>query len=353
MPAAAAGGVTETALGATALGVVPRSGPGAQAAENQATNQANRIRNDDLESLIAPSAFLFISDSLAGLPGLSLWGAKCYLASVTMESADSAELAARYVLELAALHGGAKQFQGARRPELGCRATGSAIRRFATERVYRVPTLAARALVEWAEGAPVELLTHVPEARHVLDLQARGARCVSVLPEGAPTHPHAGRFEFVLHDLCHLGKFVCSEHYPEQVGFFATLRNAFDDPAWRELESELDGEFERDRDHVSTDMNGSSVFLFAVFKMKLKMAARRLFARRRGVAPVEEGALSAGEFEVFRDLLDRALGALGFEGQLRTAALQTSARRDVPEMAALLADHFRNMGLGILSRGAR
>src|SRR6185369_9243980 len=104
------------------------------------------------------------------------------------------------------------------------------------ERIYRVPALAARALVAWAEGAPVELLTHVPEAGYVLDLQARGARCVSALPEGVSTYPHADRFEFVLHDLCHLGKFICSEHYPEQVGFFATLRAALDDSAWRAIE---------------------------------------------------------------------------------------------------------------------
>jgi hypothetical protein len=269
-----------------------------------------------------------------------------------MESADSAELAASYLLELVGGRGGAKHYQGARRPELPCRATGSAVRRFATERFYRVPSLAARALVAWADGAPVELLTHVPDASYVLGLQARGARCVSALPEGVSTNPHADRFEFVLHDLCHLGKFICSEHYPEQVGFFATLHTAFDDPAWHELESELDSEFARDRDHVASDMNGSSVFLFAVLKMKLKMAARRLFARRSGGAPRSEGALSAGEFDVFRDLFDRALGALRFEGRLRTAALQTSARRDAPEMAALLADHFRSTGLCVLSRGA-
>jgi hypothetical protein len=138
----------------------------------------------------------------------------------------------------------------------------------------------------------------------------------------------------------------------EQVGFFAALQTAFDDPAWRELESELDEDFARDRDHVASDMNGSCVFLFAVLKMKLKMGARRLFARRQGAPPRTSGALSAGEFEAFRDLFDRALAAFQFDGLLRTAALQTSARRDAPEMAALLTDYFRNAGQLILSRGA-
>jgi hypothetical protein len=272
------------------------------------------------------------------------------VSSVTTESAEAAELAAEYVLGLAASFGGAKYLQGARRPELPCRAKG-AVSRFAKERFYRVPTLAAQALVAWAEGAPVELLTHLPEASHVLALQAKGARCVSALPDGVPTAPHDNRFEFVLHDLCHLGKFVCSPHYFEQVGFFSTLRAAFDDPEWRALESELDEDFARGRDHVAADMNGSCVFLFAVLKMKLKMGARRLLARRRGVPPPSAGPLSAEEHGVFRDLFDRALTAFQFEGPIRTAALETSARRDAPEMAVLLTEHFRNAGLLVMSRG--
>src|SRR6185295_16934971 len=91
---------------------------------------------------------------------------RCYVSSVTTENAEAAELAAKYVLALVASYGGAKQFQGARRPELPCRATGT-MAHFANEHFYRVPTLAAQALIAWAEGAPVELLTHVPEASHV------------------------------------------------------------------------------------------------------------------------------------------------------------------------------------------
>ena len=44
----------------------------------------------------------------------------------------------------------------------------------------------AAPLLAWADGFPVELLTSVPTARHVLELQAQGARCVSLLPDGAP-----------------------------------------------------------------------------------------------------------------------------------------------------------------------
>jgi hypothetical protein len=156
----------------------------------------------------------------------------------------------------------------------------------------------------------------------------------------------------LLHDLCHLGKFVCSPHYAEQVGFFSALHAAFADQKWRTLESELDESFRRDLDHVSSDMNGSCVFLFAVFKMKLKMAARRLFARTRNTSPPTRGALSGDELDTFRELFELALDALGLEGAVRQAAVVTSARRDAPDMAELLADHFGSEGRVILSRGA-
>jgi hypothetical protein len=152
--------------------------------------------------------------------------------------------------------------------------------------------------------------------------------------------------------LCHLGKFVCSPHYLEQVGFFSSFRSALDHPAWRALELELDANFERDRDHVAADMNGSCVFLFAVLKMKLKMAARRALARRQGSIPPSGGPLSADEYDLFRDLFDRALDAFRLEGPIRTAAVRTSARRDAPEMAARLTEHFRNVGVLVSARGA-
>ena len=264
--------------------------------------------------------------------------------------AEAAETAAAYLLERTIERAGPRAFQGARTPPIRCRAPWpDTVRRFATERIHRVPTLAAQALVAWAEGNPVELITYVPDARHVHDLQARGARCVSVLPECADTTPHAHRLEFLLHDLCHLGKFMCTEHYAEQVGFFAALRAAFEEPAWRRLEAALDDDFRRDLDHVASDMNGSSVFLFAVLKMKLKMAARRRCACDRGVAPPSEGPLSPAESEVFHELFELALDALGFDGFLRTAACHTSARRDAPDMAAFLADYFTRRGSVILS----
>jgi hypothetical protein len=272
------------------------------------------------------------------------------------KESEAAEFAAASLLELTIRHGGAKYFQGLRRPEIPCRSSGAVIGRFARERFYRVPALAAEALVAWADGVPVELLHHVPGASHVLALQARGTRCVSVLPESAPTAgvntppgtSQRRRFEFLLHDLCHLGKFLCSPHYVEQVGFFSTLHAALSHSAYGAVAPQLDADFHRDVEHVSADMNGSSVYLFAVFKMKIKMAARRRLAREKGVTPPTGGPLSSAEQEAFGALLNSMFEAFDFDESLRSAAFATSARRDAPEMATRLTEHFRAVGAAVL-----
>jgi hypothetical protein len=260
---------------------------------------------------------------------------------------DAAEFAAASLLELTIRHGGARYFQGLRRPEIPCRASGEAIQRFAKERFHRVPALAAEALVAWADGVPVELLRHVPDASHVLALQARGTRCVSVLAEPGP-ETGVNPLEFLLHDLCHLGKFLSASHHAEQVGFFSTLQSALSHPAWISAAARLDEHFSRDLDHVASDMNGSSVYLFAVLKMKIKMAARRQLARERGVAPPIGGPLSSDEQGAFGALLNVLLDAFHFDDTLRSAAFATSARRDAPEMATLLTQHFSSVGRAVL-----
>src|SRR5262249_30151481 len=153
----------------------------------------------------------------------------------------------------------------------------------ASQRLHRVPTSVARALVLWGEGFPVELLTSVPSAEHVLALQSRGARCVSLLPEGVSTSPHADVLSFALHDLCHLDKFADACHHVGQVGFFARLHAITTSSMWGHFERNLDEAFRRDWRHVAADMNGSAVFLFAALKMKLKMAVRRRVALEQGV----------------------------------------------------------------------
>jgi exopolyphosphatase/pppGpp-phosphohydrolase len=91
-------------------------------------------------------------------------------------------------------------------------------------------------------------------------------------------------------------------------------------------------------------MNGSSIFLFAAFKMKLKMAARRALARALNREPNPNGPLSDAEEHAFRSLLERFLDLIEFHGPARAAAVATSARRDDPQSAALLAATFAEIG---------
>jgi hypothetical protein len=222
------------------------------------------------------------------------------------------------------------------------------VRFFAEQRLFRVPVAVARALVAWGDGFPVELLTIVPEPRDVLALQARGARCVSLLPEGAATSPHADALAFALHDLCHLDKFVDAEHHVGQVGFFACLESAVARPSWSRFETSLDEAFRHDWHHVAADMNGSAVFLFAALKMKLKMAVRRHVARERGVPPPCDGPLSREEADAYEDHLRLLFDMLELEPTIAAAARATSARRDDPASALCLLRHFEDRGRSAL-----
>jgi len=174
----------------------------------------------------------------------------------------------------------------------------------AEQRLYRVSTSVARALVAWGDGFPAVLLASVPLPDYVLELQAQGRRCVSLLPHGVSPSPHSDALAFALHDLCHLDKFVDPSHHLGQVGFFASLHSSSKRTAWGRFEGEFDETFRRDWHHVGADMNGSAVFLFAALKMKLKMAVRRAVSRH----PPSHGPLTPVETRAYEGALDHLLG---------------------------------------------
>ena len=148
---------------------------------------------------------------------------------------------------------------------------------FATRRVRGVSPAIARGLLAWARGQrPVDLLRHAPAPTAVLDRQAAGRRCVSLLDDavararGNPLHPDG--LSFALHDLHHLEKFVEPTHHRGQVGFFRCMRRALATAELAALEATFDDTWRADRDYVIADMNGSAVFLFSVLKMRVNMA---------------------------------------------------------------------------------
>jgi len=259
---------------------------------------------------------------------------------------NGAGAAAEYILRAVRERGTRTFRQAPRRPALECPEGEPALRVFAEHKLRGVPELAVSGLWHWARGFPAEIATRVPGPDHVLELQARGRRVVSLLrPELAP---NGDGLSFAVHDLCHLAKFA-GPHYREQVGFFRTLFQAFRSTCWAAAEAGLDAGWLADRGAVSADMNGSSVFLFAVLKMKLKMAARRQLARREGREPPSGGKFSASEQAVFDELSAALLESMRLPPAVRAAALSTSARRDAPEQAGVLARYFEDLGGAIVA----
>jgi hypothetical protein len=248
-----------------------------------------------------------------------------------------AAIAAEYVLERARRSSGRRWYQGPRRPPLPFDGDHDALRRFAEHRVCGVGELESRALVGWANGArTADLYDRELDATEIVALQADGRRCVSLLdgPDG---------LGFALHDLRHLEKFFQAEHHRAQVGFFRIIDRAL--PRCASLDADLDDAWRIERDRVLADMNGSPIFLFAVLKMKLKVAVRRRFARDHGVPPPERGPLDDRELEAYAPMLERLLDALDLPPPIRAAARSINARRDRPDHARALLDYLEGVGV--------
>ena len=257
---------------------------------------------------------------------------------------SDAERACAYVIDKVRASSGRLFHQGARVPPLPSTSTSPVVRFIAERRIHRISTSVARALLAWAEGFFVELRTDVPPATRVLALQARGRRCVSLLPDGADTGPHDGVLAFAIHDLCHLDKFIDAEHHRGQVGFFACLHQAVEGRSWGAFEATFDATFSRDWQHVAADMNGSSVFLFSALKMKLKMAVRRRLGADEHRCPDPCGPLTPVELNAYNRSLEEMLALLSLHGDVAEAARRTSARRDAPADARRLLAHFEEVG---------
>jgi hypothetical protein len=275
-----------------------------------------------------------------------------------MSPIAAAERAAAYLVEHARSASSAKLRQGAWDGAFAGEAarmgslvgeTHPALAFLTQHRVRRVPRRAMSGLFAWARGFSVELREDVPRPDEVLALQAKGRRCASLLPDGVSPVPHASGLDFLIHDLCHLDKFVDPEHHEEQVGFFATLEKLYAEPKFHELEATLDQTFTDDRERLGADVNGSAVYLFALLKMKLKMAARRRYARGAGIAARTFGPLDAAERAVFDELEGALYDCLELDAELRGAARATSARRDDVEAAACVAAEFRRRGRAVLA----
>ncbi len=233
---------------------------------------------------------------------------------------------------------GPRWLGGARRPPLASDgdADGARLREFATRRLFRVPDAVPRALLAWAKGErKVGWIERKPSAREMLGLQARGWRCVSLLADDVDTAPHADALDFAIHDLCHLEKLAAPEHHEAQVGFFALLDRAVDDPRWRELEARFDAAWCADRDYVLADMNGHAIYLFVALKRKIWLASARAF-------PGDEDRARCAHETLF-DLLE-------LDGEARAVARAIGAKGSLPAGLASLVAHLTRAGAAVGAR---
>ncbi len=266
---------------------------------------------------------------------------------------QNAERTATFLVERTRLAHGRLWNQGARAERLSPGIAGDSLALIACRRLRGVSEPVVSALMGWSRGErPALLLDTVPTSLDVLRFQSVGHRCVSLLEDtealahGDPRHPDG--LTFVLHDLCHLEKFVDPAHRVGQVGFFDSVLRATQTAEWSALQAPFDVEWQADRDYVFSDMNGSAIFLFAALKMKVRMAVRRQVARQRGSDPRVGGTLDPIEQAAFDEAEQTLLALLGLEGPLLEAGVKVSARRDHPESAARLLETFEARGNAIL-----
>jgi hypothetical protein len=227
------------------------------------------------------------------------------------EVRDPGRVACAFVARGARRLAGKRWLQGPRRPPLLCTRAVPEVELFAHSQVYRVEAQVAEILVQWAhEQARLVALLRVPTPREVLAWQARGMRCVSLLPDGADTGLQPSTLEFALHDLCHAHKFFDPAHHVGQIGWSRVLQQALESREWQALTHGFGAEWQAELDHVTADMNGSPLFLFSALRRKTELAAVRAgqdarVARHRLVEalrmdePVRDAAMT---FSIHRDV---------------------------------------------------
>ncbi len=259
-------------------------------------------------------------------------------------AAADAERVARFLLERTQSKYGPRWKQGARKAPFEVPAELPAVAEVAQHRLHTVPEDVAQGIAAFARGdRKLVLYDRVLEPLEVLELQAQGIRCASLLAAEVPTAPHEDARAFLLHDLCHLEKFVDPDFHLEQVGFFDTVFRATQKPEWEAFVASFDETFRRDFEAVVCDMNGSAIFLLAALKMKLKMATRR---RLSGAVfgPLDERELAAYVVEE-QSLFD----LMALPDSFREDASKITTKRDAQESAIRVRDYFSEIGSTVLS----
>lgn len=137
-----------------------------------------------------------------------------------------------------------------------------------------IPLAVPRALRAWQSGEyPLELLTMVPSPEYVLQMQAQGKRCVSMLirREEIENLVEEGRdvLGFLVHDLIHADHFFSDPVRAQaQILFSQKLQEVFYLPQIQRL-AQVDEVFKSEFNYLMSDMNSVPLHLLKTLKAVL------------------------------------------------------------------------------------
>ncbi|KHD88407.1 MAG: hypothetical protein OM95_09800 [Bdellovibrio sp. ArHS] len=182
-----------------------------------------------------------------------------------------------------------------------------------------IPLAVPRSLVAWREGLyPLDLLTDVPTPEEVLDMQARGRRCLSMLIEKEQilNFVEEGRdvLGFIVHDLIHADHFFAdSEKAQAQILFCQRLRILAQMPTIQQMlynDTLFRGEFH----YLMSDMNSVPLHLLKT----LKAILLGFYKRKEGLSMAE--SLPAQIEQEFSHFFTQALRPWNFTPEQLSAA---------------------------------
>ncbi|MBV2167884.1 MAG: hypothetical protein KUL82_04170 [Bdellovibrio sp.] len=163
-----------------------------------------------------------------------------------------------------------------------------------------IPLSVARSLASWQSGRyPLILLTSVPSPEEVLEMQAQGQRCISMLieEEQLSTFVNEGRdvLGFIVHDLIHADHFFAHpEKAQAQVHFCQKLRIVITLPEIQKMflqDPTFTGEFH----YLMSDMNSVPLHLLKTLKAILLG-----YFKRRAHLPMLSSLSASSEYEFMR-----------------------------------------------------
>lgn len=167
-----------------------------------------------------------------------------------------------------------------------------------------IPLSVSQSLMAWQSGRyPLRLMTTVPSPEDVLEMQAQGCRCVSMLTEQEQIQNFVSKgrdvLGFIVHDLIHADHFFAdAEKAHAQIHFSQKLLKIRALPEIQEM-LVADSEFESEFHYLMSDMNSVPLHLFKT----LKAILLGHFKRREGIPlnsplPPESESSFATLFEI-------------------------------------------------------